>query len=445
MSRVKVEDWPITRLSAYARNARTHSAEQVAQIAASIQEFGWTNPILADGDGQIIAGHGRLLAARRLGLQEVPVIVLAHLTEDQKRALVLADNKLALNAGWDDALLARELQDLIDSGFNVDLTGFGEDEIAEIIAGVEAEEGGVDEDADLDEVPDEPQEPVTELGDVWILGRHRLHNGDSTQPDQVRALLAGRVVDAIVTDPPYCSGGFQEAGRSSGSIGSRSKTATRETRQSIANDKLSTRGYGALMKAVLGAVEAPILYAFTDWRMWINLYDVAESSGYGVRNMVVWDKGTPGMGMGWRTQHELCLFGARESVKFDPHKSQGNVIKSGRTGNPLHPTQKPVDLMRAILAITDMANVIYEPFGGSGTTLIACEAEGRTCCAMELSSAFVDIIVSRWQQATGLVATLESSGETFVEVMARRRPGAQIRIAELKPERGRKAAKAETD
>lgn len=250
--------------------------------------------------------------------------------------------------------------------------------------------------------------------------------GDSTQPTHVDRLFSGGQPDCVLTDPPYCSGGFQEAGKAAGSIGSDGAKHKKGGRfvGGIANDKLSTRGYLALMKDVLGLCQAPILYAFTDWRMWINLFDVAESSGYGVRNMVVWDKGTPGMGRGWRTQHELILFGAKSTVGFDNHKAQGNVLAAKRTGNLLHPTQKPVEILSAILNVTDMARGIYDPFGGSGSTLIACEQGGQTAYLMELSPGFVDATVKRWQSFAGAEATLESDGRTFNEIAAERQPKA---------------------
>lgn len=256
---------------------------------------------------------------------------------------------------------------------------------------------------------------VTRPGDIWLLGCHRIMCGDCTQPEAVKALLGDDTPNATFTDPPYCSGGFQEAGRSSGSIGVRADTATRTERPEIANDKLSTRGYIAMIKAMLSLVPSPMLYMFTDWRMWNVAYDVSESSGYGVRNMIVWDKGSPGMGRGWRTQHELLLFGASKPVNFSPTKALGNVIKSKRTGNPLHPTQKPVDLLVQVLDVSDMAKTIYEPFCGSGSTLMACEATGRRCLGMEVSPGFVDVIVRRWEGQTQKRAILAGGQSSFSE------------------------------
>lgn len=236
-------------------------------------------------------------------------------------------------------------------------------------------------------------------GDVWQLGKHRVCCGDSTNAEDVAKLFGGAQPFAIVTDPPYCSGGFQESGKKSGSIGTRDNIM-------IANDTLSTRGYMSLIKNVIErAGKCAMVYVFTDWRMFVNLFDTVEASGFGVRNMIVWDKGTPGMGVGWRSQHEVCLFGSRSAQKFNPHLAQGNVIQCKRTGNVNHPTEKPVELLYKILRVSDMATDIYDPFSGSGTTLIACEQlENRRCFAMELDPHYCDVIISRWEQMTGQTA-----------------------------------------
>jgi len=403
-----VERRPVASLVPYARNARTHSPEQVAQIAGSITEWGWTVPVLCDEDGGIIAGHGRVLAALLLGLEAVPVMVARGWSDAKKRAYVIADNRLALNAGWDDDMLRAEFADLAAEGVDLALTGFASAEVAMLLA--EPVVGLTDP----DDIPAEYPEPTTQAGDVWLMGRHRMMCGDCTNPASVEALTLGGKVDAILTDPPYCSGGFQEAGKAAGSIGTR-QGAT------IANDRLSTRGYTALMRAALQSVRSPILYAFTDWRMWIALFDVAESSGFGARSMIVWNKGTPGMGRGWRSQHELILLGAQEAIPFSPAKSQGNVIGCKRQANDLHPTQKPVELLEKVIACTDFAATFYDPFGGSGTTLIACETQGKSARLMELSAGFVDVTVRRWEAFTGKAAIREADGLTFDEAAKGRR------------------------
>jgi DNA modification methylase len=407
----QVERRAVAGLIPYARNARTHSDAQVAQIAGSIQEWGWTIPVLVDESGGIIAGHGRVLAALLLGLEEVPVMVARGWSETQKRAYVLADNKLAQNADWDLELLRVEVSELAALDVSLDLVGFGADEVAELLAEPKTE-GKTDPDA----VPPAPGKPTSLTGDVWLLGRHRVMCGDCTNLESVKRLTAGETADVILTDPPYCSGGFQEAGKAAGSIGTK-QGAT------IINDRLSTRGYLALMRAALQAMRAPILYCFTDWRMWINLFDVAESNGFGVRSMIVWNKGTPGMGRGWRSQHEIIMLGAQDAIPFEPKKSQGNVVTCKRQANELHPTQKPVELLETIIATTDFASTFYDPFGGSGSTLIACETSGKTAWLLELSGGFVDVIVMRWQGFTGLEATLEGDGRTFAEIEQERRDG----------------------
>lgn len=243
-------------------------------------------------------------------------------------------------------------------------------------------------------------------GDIINLGRHRLMCGDSTCREDVEKLLNGVNVDCIFTDPPYCSGGFQESQKSQGSIGSDAKVKWGGQRPQIANDTLSSRGYTAMIKAVFERWPAYACYVFTDWKMWVYLFDAAEASGFGVRQMIVWDKGTPGMGMGWRAQHELLLFGIRQRVKFDNHKAQGNVIGIKRSGNAFHPTQKPLDLLEKVLNVSDWGLTVADPFGGSGSILMTCEKLNRTCYTMELSPAYCEVIIKRWEALTGEKAQL---------------------------------------
>lgn len=320
-------------------------------------------------------------------MEKVPCVFVEDITEAQRRAYILADNRLTELGEWDMELVNDELTALDDMDFDITLTGFEMDtEPPEIV------------EDDYEPMP--PKEPKAKRGDIYQLGRHRLMCGDSTDKEAVRELFGDEQPFCIVTDPPYCSGGFQEAGKKSGSIG------TRDTLM-IANDTLSTRGYISLIKSViLAAGDVGIAYFFTDWRMWVNLFDCVESSGFGVRNMIVWDKETPGMGVGWRAQHEICLMASRAAQKFNPHKAQGNVIKCKRTGNVNHPTEKPVELIAKIIDVTDFATGIYDPFSGSGTTLIACEQLGRDCYAMEIDPQYVDVIIDRWEQLTGGRAVL---------------------------------------
>ncbi len=414
---LKVEQWPIDRLIEYVRNPRKNDSV-VDQMAAAIREFGFRVPICAKSDGTIVDGHLRLKAARKLGLTEVPVALADELTDAQVKAFRLLANRSANWAEWDNDLLKLEFVDLGELGFDLSLTGFGELELTALMA--DKTEGLTDP----DDAPPLPEHPVSQPGDLWLLGRHRLLCGDSTVATDVERVLGGVEPDCIISDPPYCSGGFQESSKFIGSIGSAGKKhrAGAVFAGGIANDKLSTRGHFALLKEAFSLGNAPLLYVFTDWRMWISVFDMASTCGYVVRSMIVWDKGSGGMGAGWRTQHELILFGARTKVNFDGTKSLGNVISAKRTGNPLHPTQKPVEIISAILSVTDMAKIIYDPFMGSGTTAIAAEQEGRQCNGLELSPAFVDVTVKRWQDFTGKQATLDGDGRAFDEITAQRQP-----------------------
>ena len=237
-------------------------------------------------------------------------------------------------------------------------------------------------------------------GQVKMEGRHR-HRvlcGDCTRPEDRALLLDGNKPEILLTDPPYCSGGSKESQKSTGSIGTERKNGKAPK---IANDILSTRGYQNLIRGALTDIPCLYAYIFTDWRMWVYLFDLVEAAGFGVKSEIVWDKGTPGMGVGWRSQHELILFGAKAATHFDGHKGYGNVLSISRSGNELHPTQKPVELLEKLVDNTDFATGVYDPFGGSGTTLAACEAYGQPSYIMELTPAFTDVIVKRYIRITG--------------------------------------------
>ncbi len=401
VTRTKLAD-----LIPYARNARTHSDAQIAQLVASIREWGWTMPVLVDEDGQIIAGHGRVLAAEAIGLGDVPTMTARGWSEAKRRAYTIADNKLALNAGWDDAILGAEFVDLKLADFDLSLTGFDVGELAELFADRTA---GL---TDPDDVPEAPADPVTVPGDVWLLGghRHRLRCGSSSTLEGVDFF---RGSDLVLTDPPYCSGGFQEGGRGAGSVGRRSKTKAGKPK-AIINDKLSTRGYHALMRAAVFGTDAPFFYVFTDWRMWTTLFDLAEAGGAGVRSMIIWNKKSPGMGRGWRAQHEIIMWACRAKPNHDRNMpALGNVIDLVREPDRLHTTQKPVELLERLLKITPWVETVADPFIGSGSTMIACEKRGISCKGADLDPAYVDVSVRRWQDFTGRDATLEATGETF--------------------------------
>lgn len=243
-----------------------------------------------------------------------------------------------------------------------------------------------------------PAKPVTQYGDLWILGKHRVLCGDCTRPEDRALLLGGATPEILLTDPPYCSGGSKESQKSTGSIGTTHKDGKAPK---IANDILSTRGYQNLIRGALTDIPCLYAYIFTDWRMWVYLFDLVEAAGFGVKSEIVWDKGTPGMGVGWRSQHELILFGARAATHFDGHKGYGNVLSISRSGNELHPTQKPVELLEKLVDNTDFAKGVYDPFGGSGTTMAACEAHGQPSYLMELTPAYTDVIVKRYISITG--------------------------------------------
>lgn len=383
----KVEMVRLDALRPWNLNPRKNHAVQ--QIARSIEAFGYLAPIVVQKDTmRVLAGHGRLAALKQMGVEEVPVVV-ADVDNDRAALYTMADNKLTELAEWDFPAMADLLLDFDARNLDVTLTGFSEAELERIstFAPRPEREGA-------DDVPVLVEQAITEQGDVWELGVHKVRCGDGRDQRVVDGFFSGQPCPLMVSDPPYCSGGFQEAGRSAGTFGN------------IASDNLSTRGYVAMMKEVLLAARVQTCYLFTDWRMWMPLYDVVESSGIAVRSMIVWDKGSPGLGSLWRTQHELVMFASRTgSVREKGRPARGNVIQAQRTGNVNHYTEKPVSLIRELIR-GDQASgrdvePVYDPFAGSGTTLIACEDIGRQCFAVEIEPRFVDVIVRRWQKFTG--------------------------------------------
>jgi DNA modification methylase len=388
---MEIRKKPIEKLNPAAYNPRKDlqpGDPEYKKLKRSMQEFGYVEPIVWNKrTGNIVGGHQRYKVLLDMGMREVDCVVV-DLDEATEKALNLALNKI--QGDWDNLKLKDLLQELDTGEFDIELTGFGMDEIEDLMTQFHVP-GEIVE----DEAPEPPEEPITKPGDLWLLGRHRLLCGDSTNEKHVNTLFNSQCPDIIITDPPYCSGGFQEAGKRSGSIGTRGNVM-------IANDTLSTRGYQSLIKNTFATCPGVgVVYVFTDWRMWINLFDVVEAAGYGVRNMIVWDKGTPGMGSGWRMQHELIMVGIKVKSPFNPKKAQGNVIQMKRTGNINHPTEKPVNLISKIMDVTALAKSIYDPFGGSGTTLIACEQLNRTCYMMELDPIYCDVIVQRYINLKG--------------------------------------------
>lgn len=381
------------------KNPNQHPPEQIKLLGSVIRATGWRGPItVSTRSGMIVKGHGRLLAAQLEDLTEVPVDYQNYASEAEELADLTADNRIAELASTDNKMLAEVFADIDTGEIPFLLSGYTEEDYGNIVTAlseaVHEQELKGDPDA---EIPT-PDSPVTQYGDLWIMGKHRVLCGDCTRPEDRARLLDGATPEILLTDPPYCSGGAKEAQKSIGSIGTARKDGNNPK---IANDILSTRGYQNLIRGALTDIPCLYAYIFTDWRMWVYLFDLVESAGFGVKSEIVWDKRTPGMGAGWRSQHELIMFGAKASTHFDGHKGYGNVLNVSRSGNELHPTQKPVELLEKIVDNTDFAKGVYDPFGGSGTTMAACEAYGQPSYLMELTPAFTDVIVKRYIHITG--------------------------------------------
>jgi DNA modification methylase len=404
---VQIEYRPIEALIPYARNSRTHSDAQVAQIAASIREFGWTNPVLVDSSNGIIAGHGRVLAARKLGFDQVPVIELAHLTESQKRAYVLADNKLAENAGWDDELLRIELEALQAAGFDLSLTGFADDELAALMAELAGNEGLTDDDA----VPEVTDDPVSQPGDVWLLGEHRLLCGDATDPVALETLMGSDLADMAFTDPPY-----------NVNYANTAKDKQRGTHRPILNDNLG-EGFAGFLSAAcanLLAYSKGAVYIAMSSSELDTLQLAFRGAGGKWSTFIIWAKNTFTLGRAdYQRQYEPILYGWRDGVDhfWCGDRDQGDVWFINKpVKNDLHPTMKPVELVeRAIRNSSKTRDIVLDLFGGSGTTLIAAQKTQRRARLVELDPKYVDVIVKRWQDYTGKAATLAATGKTFAE------------------------------
>lgn len=440
----QVERWPLERLVPYARNARTHSEEQVAQLAASIREWGWTVPVLVAEDGTIIAGHGRVMAARRLGVTTIPVMVARGWTEAQRRAYALADNKLALNAGWDEDLLRLELGDLKALDFDLGPVGFSDEELANLLL-AEPAQGNTDPDA----LPDAPATPVTKPGDVWLLGQHRLMCGDSTSAENIATLMEGDLADLCFTSPPY----GQQRDYASGGISD----------------------WDVLMRGVCSAlplkpdaqllVNLGLVHRDAEWQpYWDAWIAWMRSEGWRRFGWYVWDQG-PGLPGDWNGRlapaHEFIFHFNRagtaaerarktKASKWAGHANHGSGLRAAdgtvtaytAAGKPVqakkipdsvvrvmrhkargievgHPAVFPVELVAEMLtAFSDPGDVVFEPFGGSGTQIIAAEQHGRQCRAMELAPEYCDIAVRRWQLFTGRIALLEQDGSPFTRLEA---------------------------
>ncbi len=402
---IKIEYRSVEALIPYARNARTHTDEQVTKVAASIREFGWTNPILVDGKNGIVAGHCRLLAAKKLGLTRVPVIELAYLTEAQKRAYILADNQLAINgSGWDDELLRIELSELKEEDFDLSLTGFEEAEIDRMLAEVEEEpdiRGNTDEDA----VPEEREETVSREGDVWIMGPHRLLVGDCTKEESYARLLDGEHASLVVTDPPY-------------------NVAYQGAAGTIQNDDLGD-GFkdflASALKPMLERCDGACYIAMSSSELDALQSAFRECGGHW-STFIIWAKDRFTLGRSdYQRQYEPMLYGWREGAKrhWCGARDQGDVWQIKKpVRNESHPTQKPIELFeRCIRNSSQPGDIVLDCFAGSGTTAIACEKAGRVARLMELDPKYADVIVRRWQEFSGKKAVREADGAEFADVI----------------------------
>jgi DNA modification methylase len=407
----RIEHWPLDKLIPFARNPRTHSDAQVAQIAASIAEFGFNNPILVDRKAGILVGHGRLLAARKLGLTEVPVIVLDHLSDSQKRAYIIADNKLAENAGWDETLLRIELAALQQEDFDLSLTGFDDVDLARLLAEQDAAQGLTDEDA----VPELSQTSVPMTGDLWTLGTHKLLVGDATVQTDVDRLMASEAADLVFSDLPYNCGyeGYTK------------------DRLSIQNDDMSPEQFARFLRASFARFRTVVkpgasLYVCHSSSWQREFQNALEAAGFEVRCQIIWAKNTFAWGFArYKFQHEP-LFYAHVAGQKDPwygDKSQSTLwCENKPVANRLHPTMKPVELVeRALLNSSKAGDVVVDLFAGSGSTLIACERRRRKTRLMEIDPKYADCIVRRYQEYTGKQAVLEGDGRTFEQIAEERR------------------------
>ncbi len=410
---LQVEQVAVDKLMPYARNARTHSENQVAQIAASISEFGFVNPILVGDDNGIIAGHGRLMAAKLLGLDEVPVIRLAHLTDTQRRALVIADNKIAENAGWDEEMLKLELHALQDEMFDMDVLGFDDEALDALLEDEGAAQAGL---TDEDAAPEVPEKPVSVEGDLWICGDHRVLCGDSTQLVTLEKLMGQDLADMVFTDPPY-----------NVNYANNPKDKGRGKNRPILNDNLG----GEFEQFLYDCSTNMLMYCKGSMYICMSsselhtLHQAFVRAGGRWSTFIIWVKNTFTMGRAdYQRQYEPILYGWKDGNDhfWCGARDQGDTwFVNKPRANDLHPTMKPVELVeRAIANSSKTKDIVLDAFGGSGTTMIACEKTRRRARLVELDPKYVDVIVRRWQDFTGKKATLALTGQGFDELAAER-------------------------
>jgi DNA modification methylase len=434
LSSLHIEYLSPERLRPYPGNARSHSKKQIRQIAKSIERFGFNNPVLISDDLEVVAGHGRLEAAKLLGMAKVPTVRLSHMSAADRRAYVLADNRLAELSGWDRELLAIELQGLQDLKFEeIEVTGFSLGEIDAILD--EATEKKAEPVGPEDEIPPAREVTVTRNGDLWLLGSHRLLCGDARVGLDYDRLLAGERADLVLTDPPFnvpIEGNVSGLGR------------VRHSNFVMASGEMSEREFTAFLATFLGcsaerSKDGAILFVFMDWRHVYELIGAGRETGLALKNLVVWSKDNAGMGTFYRSKHELVLVFKKgdaahtntfELGQYGRHRTNVweyagvNTFRSGRIDElAMHPTVKPTALVvDAIRDVTRRGEIVLDPFAGSGTTIIAAEKTGRIGRGIEFDAMYCDVIVRRWQQYTGKFARLEATGQTFEDTEAERLP-----------------------
>lgn len=401
---IKIEQIKTAALTPYARNSRTHSEEQVAQVAASIREFGFTNPVLIDADGVIVAGHCRVMAAKSLGMDKVPCIRLGHINEAQIRAYVIADNKLAENAGWDEDMLRLEIQHLQSVDFDLSLMGFSDDDLSSLLEDEEQQQECL---TDADQVPEAQRVVISRPGDIWTMGKHRLMCGDSTSVEQVQVLMGGGMADLLLTDPPYnvaYEGGTDE-------------------KLTIMNDSMSDGDFRKFLQNVYRAANAvmrpgAVFYVWHADSKGYNFRGAANDIGWTIRQCLIWAKNSLVLGrQDYHWRHETCLYGWKDGAAhyWGSDRSQTTLLEFNRpTRNGEHPTMKPVDLFRYQVENSSRPrDAVLDLFGGSGTTMIACEQANRHAYLMELDPKYCDVIIRRWQDFTGKAAVRAADGATF--------------------------------
>lgn len=400
-----IQEIPVENLSVYVNNSRTHSTEQVKQISNSIKEFGFTNPLLIDKNKEIIAGHGRLMAAKQLGLDKVPCIELSNLSEKQKKAYVIADNQLALNAGWNESILSMEIGDLSDNDFDISLLGFNDLDLNKYL--LKEFEGLTDE----DEVPEPPKEPITKLGDIWQLGNHRVMCGDATNKNAVKLLMENNKADLLFTDPPYNVNYTARTGIKSGKI--------KDNMSHIKNDNLNNNQFNELLENSFKNIfdymdNKASYYICNNWHCADVFKKILYKLNINVKAWIVWNKDWMSVGHSeYRSNHEFIFFGTLDHKNRIFHnKGKENDVWTLRKlppANKIHTTEKPVGLVdRAIKNSSNNNQIVIDFFSGSGSTLIGCEKNNRIFKGLELDPKYCDVIVKRWEQFTGKKAELEN-------------------------------------